>query len=564
MPRDQNRFLHLLEAPGAIELYKLFRMDGEESISQPFRFRLTIRSHGDIPPASAWIGQSITWSFGGSDNAERKVNGRCAGFEHIHQKGAYVEFAIDVAPAFEALTLTRDRRIFNDRSAKQVIETVLGEHRISFDDAKYGASPTRPYIVQHDESDFALVSRLMEEEGVFYFFRHDEGAAPFKHRMILAGDTSGYYDGDPFELSFRRDHLNRGVNNLQMSHASAPAKVVTHDYDFKKPGDLTPVTAPSKLDWAAKQGHVFHYGGGYTDAPGGQERAKLDVEGTESGAVRMRGSSSYSAMAPAARFHVDDERLQPRERRIVVRRVSHNVFDPYGQNEGEPSYHQDFEAQPSTQVFRPARRTPPAVAKGPQTAVVLDQNDPDGFGRIKVRFHWDHTGHSTTWVRVLQQWAGAGIGAQFVPRPGMEVLVEFVDGQVDRPIVVGCLYNGRNQHSFAVPANLTQAGWRTSGKGGKANELLFEDKEGGEEIYMLAGRNYRREVVKDELAHVKGLQDVTVDKTSTMFAKGKIDISSADSITLQVGASRILIDAGGIWIDGPTVNLNCRPATPRK
>ena len=137
MARDQNRFLHLIEAPGAVELYKLFRMDGEEAISQPFHFRLTIRSHGEIPPAAAWIGQPITWSFGNADNAERKVNGRCANFEHLHQKGAYVEFAIDVRPAFESLTLTRDRRIFNDKSARQVIETVLGEHRISFDPPLY-------------------------------------------------------------------------------------------------------------------------------------------------------------------------------------------------------------------------------------------------------------------------------------------------------------------------------------------------------------------------------------------------------------------------------------------
>ena len=555
MARDQNRFLHLIEAPGALDMYKLFCMDGEDAISQPFHYRLTIRSHGEIPPASAWIGQSITWSFGNADNAERRMNGRCASFEHLHQKGSYVEFALDVAPAFESLTLTRDRRIFTDRSAKQVIETVLGEHRISFDDGKYGPSSTRPYIVQHDESDMALVSRLMEEEGVFYFFRYDEGAAPFKHRMILAGDTSGYYDGSPFELSFRRDHLNRGVNDLRMGYASAPAKVVTHDYDFRKPGDLTPVTAPSKLDWAARHGHVFHYGGGYDDVQGGQERAKLDVEGTETGSVRMHGTSSYTAMAPAARFNVDDERLTPRERRIVVRRVTHNIFDPYGLDEGEPSYAQEFEAQPSTQVFRPPRRTPPAVATGPQTAVVLDQVDPEGFGRIKVRFHWDHTGHSTTWVRVLQQWAGNGIGAQFVPRPGMEVLVEFIDGQVDRPVVVGCLYNGRNEHSFAVPANLTQAGWRTSGERGKVNELLFEDKSGGEEIYMLAGRDYRRVVRQDESATVAGRHRVEARSAETDVAE-TIDIRAGRSLVIRVGDNRITIDAGGIWIDGLTVNLN--------
>ena len=555
--RDGNNFLHILEAPGSIDQYKLFRLTGEERISAPFVFHLTLRSQGDIPPASAWINAPITFSLGTSDmSEERRINGRCRAFQHLYQKGAYVEFTIEVAPAFESLTLTRNRRIFTDKSAKQVIETILGEHRIAYDDGKYGPSPTRPYIVQQDESDFALVSRLMEDEGVFYHFRFDEGAAPYKHRMFLAGDPSGYYDGDPFELSFRRDHLLRGLSDLQMGYASTPAKVVTHDYDFAKPGDLSPVTAPSKLDWAAGGGQVYRYAEDYTDPSSGRDRAKLRIERSESGAVTMRGSGSYVAFAPAARFQVDDPRLSPRERRIVVRSVSHVAFDPYGQDEGEPSYEQNFEAQPSAQTFRPERSTPRAVSRGPQTAVVIDQNDPDGHGRVKVKFHWDPAGASTCWVRVLQQWAGNGMGAQFVPRPGMEVMVDFIEGRADRPVVVGCLYNGANKHSFAVPANLTQAGFRTSGEGGVPHELIFEDKSGAEEVYMRSGRNYRRDVTQDEFANVQGLHEVTVQKTSRLFATKAIHIESAETIMLTVGESRIVISNKGVWIDAPMIDLN--------
>ena len=556
--RDSNNFLHILEAPGSIDQYKLFRLTGEERISTPFLFHLTLRSQGDIPPASAWINAPITFSLGTSDMAEsRRINGRCKSFRHIHQKGSYVEFAIEVAPAFEALTLTRNRRIFTDKSARQVIATILGEHRIAFDDGKYGPSATRPYIVQQDESDFALVSRLMEDEGVFYHFRFDEGAAPYKHRMFLAGDPSGYYDGDPFDLSFRRDHLLRGLRDLQMGYASTPAKVVTHDYDFAKPGDLSPVTAPSKLDWAAGSGQVYRYAEDYTDPGAGRDRAKLRIEGSESGAVTMQGSGSYVAFAPAARFQVEDPRLSPRERRIVVRSVSHDAFDPYGQDEGEPTYEQQFEAQPSAQTFRPARSTPRPPSRGPQTAVVVDQNDPDGHGRVKVKFHWDVAGASTCWVRVLQQWAGNQMGAQFVPRPGMEVLVDFVEGRADRPVVVGCLYNGTNQHSYKVPANLTQAGFRTFGESGLAHEFLFEDKGGAEEVYLRSGRDFRREVSKDEFAHVKGLQEVTVEQTGRLFAKGRLQIESMEALTLKVGGSTVVITPEGVWIDAPTVNLNC-------
>jgi type VI secretion system secreted protein VgrG len=569
--RDGNNFLHILEAPGVIENYKLFRMEGEERISAPFRFRLTLRSQGDIPPASAWVNASITFSLGQADKAERKINGRCASFRHIYQKGSYVEFAIEVAPAFEALTLNRDRRIFTDTSAKQVVEQVLGEHSIAFDSGGYGQSPKRAYIVQQDESDFDLVTRLMGEEGVFYFFKYDEGAAPYKHRMVLANSTSGYYDGAPFELSFRRDHLLRGIHNIEMGYASSPAAVLTHDYDFTEPGKLSPINAPSKLDWAAKQGHVYQWAPGYADPGAGKDSANLHIEGQESGAVAMHGTGSYAAFAPGARFQVPDERLNPHERRIVVRAVSHSAFDPYGRDEGEPSYRQNFEAQPSTQIFRPERAAPPASAKGPQTAIVVDQTDPQGFGRIKVKFHWDRTGASTCWVRVVQAWAGNKMGAQFVPRPGMEVLVDFIDGRSDRPVVVGCLYNGKNEHSYAVPANLTQAGFRTYGDGGLAHELIFEDKGGSEEIYMASGRDYRREVMKNETAtigetqHVqaknvetKVIETVKVDigKTMALHAAQDIVISSDASITLKVGGSQILINGGGIWVDGTKINLN--------
>ena len=548
--RFPNRFLHLIEAPGSVDNYKLFRMEGSERISEPFLFDLTIRSQGDIPKAAAWVGSSITFTFGQVDNAGRTVNGRCAEFHHLHEKGSYVEFAIQVQPAFEALKLTHDRRMFNDQSAKQVIETVLGEHQIAFDDGKYGNSSIRPYIVQHDETDFALVNRLLEDEGVYYYFKYDEGAAPYKHRMILAGDPSGYYDGQPFDLAFRRDHLERGLNSLHMGYASSPAKVVTHDYNYEQPGELTPVTAPSRLDWAEKKGQVFQWAAGYKDPGAGQSRANLRVEGAESGSVVMRGEGTYSAFAPGARFNVDDQRLQPWERRIVVRGVRHAAFDPYADDEGQPFYQQQFEAHPSAQVFRPERSTPRAISPGPQTAVVLDQNDGEGLGRVKVRFHWDHTGHSTCWVRVLQQWAGDQIGAQFVPRPGMEVLVDFIDGRADRPVVIGCLYNGKNKHGFTLPANLTQQGWRSSGEGGLAHHLLFEDKGGAEAVDLLAGRNFTRTVKQDETAEITNAQTVTA-KTISMTA--------TDRIVLKVGGSQVLITGEGIWVNGQVVKLNSTP-----
>ncbi len=547
MARDTNKFVRLIEAPGSISDEFLFKVDGREELSAPFRYRLQIRSQAVVPNASEWVNAPIVFVIGISDNVERKIAGRCTHFEHLYQKGMYTEFAIEISANLEALRSQRNRRLWTDVTAKKVIADVLHQHQVIFDDSKVGEPPKREYCVQQNETDFDFISRLMEDEGIFYYFRYDEGAGTYKHRMIMADDVSGYEDGDPFKLSFRRDHLLRGMTNLTLGHKVSPGAAVTHEYDYKKPGALTPIQAPTRVKSAYKNATIYDWQGGYSDAAVGRRRAKLAIEEAESGSMLMTGTGSYLAFQPGNRFQVDDTRLDPRQRRIVIRSVDHAVFDPYGLNEGEPSYDQQFTAQPSMDVFRPKRVTGKISAGGPQTAVVVDQNDPEGFGRVKIQFHWDRAGSSTCWVRVLQQWAGDRLGSQFVPRPGMEVMVDFLEGDPDRPVLVGCLYNGKNPHPFIVPANLTQAGWRTNGPGGLAHEFLFEDKNGSEEVYMLSGRDYRRVVKRDETATITRSQKVDAQD---------ITLTAKDSIRLVVGSNMILIDASGVTINGTLINLN--------
>ena len=547
MARDTNKFIRLIEAPGSLVDEFLFKVDGREELSAPFNYRLQIRSQAEVPPAPEWINAPIVFVIGISDNVERKIAGRCTHFNHIYQKGMYTEFAIEISADLETLKTQRNRRLWTDVTAKKVISDVLKEHKIIFDDSKVGEPPKREYCVQQNETDFDFISRLMEDEGIFYYFRFDEGAGTYKHRMIMADDVSGYQDGKPFDLSFRRDHLLRGVTNVELAHTVSPGQSVVHEYDYKKPGALTPIQVPTRLGSAKKGATIYDWQSGYADPDVGRRRAKLAIEEAESGSMTMNGTGSYLAFEPGNRFQVDDPRLEPKERRIVIRSVDHAVFDPYGLNEGEPSYNQQFTAQPSADVFRPKRTTRKSEAGGPQTAVVIDQNDPEGHGRIKVQYHWDRTGASTCWVRVLQQWAGNKIGAQFVPRPGMEVMIDFLEGDPDRPVLVGCLYNGKNKHPYDVPANLTQAGWRTGGGGGLAHELLFEDKGGGEEIYMKSGRDYRRIVKQDEKADIT--RHLTMDALDMKF-------TAQTEIKLEVAGNTVVINAAGVTINGKVINLN--------
>ncbi|MGI4876228.1 MAG: type VI secretion system Vgr family protein [Janthinobacterium lividum] len=547
MARDSNKFIRLIEAPGVVTDHYLFKVDGSEALSEPFHYRLQIRSQGEVADAATWVNASITFAVGISDNIDRKINGRCVRFEHLYQKGGYTEFAIELAASFEALKQQRHRRLWTDKTAKYIVADVLRGNQITFDDSKVGAQPTRDMCVQQNETDFDFVSRLLEDEGVFYYFRYDAGAGPYKHRMIMADSVAGYDDGVPFEISFRRDHLLRGVQGVTLGHGASPGAAVVHEYDFKKPGSLTPIQVPTRLGSANQASAVYDWQSGYADPEAGRRRAKLAIEEAESGAMTMNGSGSYLAFEPGKRFQIDDTRLNPRERRIVIRSVTHAIFDPSGLSEGDAHYDQSFAAQPSADVFRPKRTMTKAVANGPQSAIVVDQNDPEGFGRIKIQYHWDRGAASTCWVRVLQQWAGNKIGAQFVPRPGMEVMIDFLEGDPDRPILVGCLYNGKNSHPYAVPANLTQAGWRTSGPGGLAHELLFEDKGGGEEIFMQSGRDYRRIVKRDETATITRSQKVNAQD---------ITLTASTSIKLEVAGNTIVIDASGVTINGKMINLN--------
>lgn len=548
--RDSNSFLKLIEAPGSTENYFLSGVEGREALSEPFEYRLTARSQGEVPPASDWIGASITFTLSSSEGVERKINGQCGRFQHAYQKGNYVQFTLDLAPSLLSAKLRRDHRLFTAMSPKAVVATILKEHDVAFDDSKVTSSTVAEYIVQNDETDFDFVNRLMESEGVFYYFRYDENAGRYKHKMYMADQTSGYYDGSPFDLSFRRDHLLMGLRDLEMSYGATPGTVLTHDYNYKTPDDLSPISSPSKLDWAAKPGRVYAWSPGYAEAGQGRRRAQLAMEGVETEAIAMHGSGSYVAFAPGARFQVDDPRLKPRERRIVVRSVTHHAFNPASLSEGEPSYEQTFAAQPSAQVYRPPRRTSSAEARGPQTAVVVDQNDPEGFGRVKVRFHWDRAGASTAWVRLVHQWAGHEIGAQFIPRPGMEVMIDFLNGDASAPVVVGCLYNGKNKHPFALPGSLPKAGWRTRTHpdGGIFNELVFDDTPGAEEIYLSAGRNFRRKVAKDEIAEIGEDQTTKAGRDVVIDAGGKI--------LLRVGDNRVEISAAGVSINGKLVKIN--------
>ena len=582
--RDEQNILRLLEAPGPIEEYYLYRLDGREMLSTPFEFRLTVRTRGETPPASQWIGASITFLLGAQqEDHRRKINGQCVRFEHAYQKGIYTEFVLDITSSIAGLRLNRDNRIFSNQTVKQVIATILQENHVEFDDRKIkGANEACEYIVQYAESDFDFVSRLMEREGIYYYFKYDENASRFKHKMYLADDQTGFFDAEHMQLSFRRDAFLMGLAEAEAAYSVTSSGWMANDYDYKHPKALSPVKTPTRLDYASKTGVIYEWPAGGPTPEGVRRRSKTAMEEAESATMLLEGTGGYTSFTPGARYELDDARLTMRERRLAIRSVTHAVWDPWGMEEGEASYHQQFTAVPSQSPYRPPSVTAPAVVRGPQTAVVLDQNDPEGYGRVKVRFHWDRHGTSTCWLRVAQQWGGDTLGAQWIPRPGWEVLVDFLEGDPDRPIVVGSVYNGDNKPPFVLPEHLSQSGWRTRSHpdGSVVNIFQFEDKAGKEEIYTYAGRNLRRETIKDESVEIGGNSKMTVGGDSTIDVTGSmktttggdfevkatgsirlkslgpLEIESTAGVKISCGGSSVQITPAGIMINGPLVTIN--------
>ena len=546
--RDEFNILRLIEAPGPVDDYYLYRMDGREMLSTPFEFRLTVRTRGAVPAAAQWIGASITFVLGAQqEDNRRKINGQCVRFEHAYEKGVYTEFVLDITASAAGLRMNRDNRIFSKQNVKDVVSTILKENNVEFDDSRVkGATETVDYIVQYEESDFEFISRLMEREGIFYYFRYDETTARYKHKMYLADDESGFFDGAVTTLSFRRDSFLMGLAEAETSYSMTSSGWLTHDYDYKNPKGLSPIKTPTRLDYASKTGVIYEWPGGGPTPDGVRRRSKTAMEEAESATLLIEGSSGYFDFTPGARFDIDDARLVMRERRIAIRSVTHAVWDPWGQDEGEASYNQSFTAVPSQQPYRPPSTTPRAVVRGPQTAVVLDQNDPEGYGRVQVRFHWDRHGASTCWLRVAQQWGGGTLGAQWIPRPGWEVLVDFLEGDPDRPLVVGSVYNGDNKPPFPVPANLSQSGWRTRTHpdGGVVNVFQFEDKAGAEEIYTSAGRNLRRDTLNDESVDIRGQSTLHVGKDETTTIDGGVSLTIGKDRTEKVGGEQKLTVGG--------------------
>ncbi|MGQ9371249.1 type VI secretion system Vgr family protein [Azospirillum sp. ST 5-10] len=540
----------------------LQEFSGSEEVSGLFAFTLVMQSATGAQDVDlgTLVGQHLTVTLTGDAGATRIVDGVCA--RVVQTATAYVA---ELRPWLWMLGFSSDHRIFQNQTAVDIIKAVFGNLGFSdFKDSTTATYTTREYCVQYGESHLDFVLRLMEDEGIFYFFTHESG----KHTLVLADDASAFaaISGTatvPYlALPTGKDWIDGlHVTNCSLEQAVASGVYQTDDYNFTTPA--TELKASVTGTSGAPQ--VYEYPGNYTTKDQGDALAKVRVDALQAGAKRLSGASVVRAFTAGQSFTLSKHPRSDLNAEWVLHSVSHRATFR--------EYDNSFTALPSATTFRPPRVTPRPRIAGTQTATVVGKSGQeiytDQYGRVKVQFPWDQQGtndeNSSCWIRVAQGWAGKSWGAFFLPRIGMEVVVSFLEGNPDLPIVTGCVYNGTNTLPYALTDDQTKSTIKTnSSTGGNGyNEIRFEDKADSEEIYVQAQ--------KDMTVLIKNSRTTTVDAAddtltlnqgnrSTTISKGN------DTLTISEGNRTSAVAKGnethsvkgtrGVTVEGAETHTN--------
>jgi type VI secretion system secreted protein VgrG len=503
-----------LKTPLGKDALLLTSFSGHEAISRLYQFELgTIVPVGSTIDFSKIVGQKVTISLLQADGKPRFFNGFVSSFAATGGDHRFTHYRAQVVPWMWLLTREADCRIFHDKTVKEVIEKVFqdrGYHDYSFSlNASY---PKMEYCVQYRESDFNFVSRLMEQNGIFYWFEHKDGS----HTLKIA-DSQNAFEPCPGQKSARYAPVAGAVE--QEDHVSTFAfgqelktgKCTLTDYNFETPStDLSATEATIYTVGPNASFELFDYPGLFAKKSDATTAVTRRMQEEEAGHLTCHGEGTCRAFSAGSRFELKDYPVTLPDKSLILTEVQHivSVEGRYSSDSGKheaDKYTNRFVCIPQSVRYRPARLTPRPYMHGPQTAVVTGNDGEeiwtDKYGRVKVLFPWDRRKDDSCWVRVSQDWAGKNWGMINIPRIGQEVLVSFLDGDPDRPLITGRVYNADQMPPYPLPDNGTRSTFKTrSSKGGGTdnyNELRFEDKTGSEQIFLRGEKDLDIQIKND-------------------------------------------------------------------
>jgi type VI secretion system secreted protein VgrG len=587
-PLKQDTRQARLTTPLGSDVLVLARFEGNEALSELFEYRIEAHSkETDKVDYDALIGRACSVTIKQFEQ-ERHFNGILTEAQWVGKRTDIDVHRLVLAPWLWLCTRTTDCRFFQDKTVPDIIKEVFSDR--GFSDFSFKLSENHPkleYCVQYRETDFAFVSRLMEHEGIYYFFEHSAD----KHTLVLADSMSAhqsvpglasvqYFDAGNIEQRGRQH-----IYHLVSERRFRTGKVELNDYNELQPNADQKANKKGTARYTKSDMEFYDYPGKYKNRGEGERYAKVVLEAEQALDERRHTAGNAVNLFPGGLTKLENHSKESENIDYLVVRSLHNyVAEHYRSGTGlaEDEYSGQFELMPKQgKVFRAPIVTPKPLIHGIQTAKVVGEKgeeiDVDEYGRIKVEFFWDRKKKQSCRIRVAEVWAGKKWGGQFIPRIGMEAVVEFLEGDPDRPLVVGTVYNGEYKHPYELPANKTQSGLKSdSSKGGGGfNQIRFEDKALSEEINMQAEKDHNVKVKHAETWEIGEKFEAPTGMPSRQVAikmgddKLKLDTGCRDTdialmdrlkaglmIELTCGASKITMTPVSISIQAPLISLS--------
>ncbi len=581
--------LALADAP--LDSFELRAFGGTEAISTCFDFQLDLYStfEGDL---SGWIGKLAKWDVSPHGGSSRVFAGRIYTARRVFTEGS-MRILVHVGPAYHALAYARATHFVQDKNSRDIFEAMTADVPGLVKSVNLApAPPVRGYSVRYDETEIAYLDRLLAQDGIMYFFVYDRGAGPYQHKMIVTNKAADYIDvvGGPVE--FLQNSAAGSLGLLERQQRAAARKHDHVSFNVNKLDTPFKKGAAASQTWGSVYSHSYETIGFEALAEGDVASRQTAIDqGTAETADVISGESTEPTFMAGGRVEILGEG-SPAPKRIVLTRVVHSAIDPWMEAGAAPGqYSNSFQGVDAGLVYRPPH-VAKGVAPGPLLGVVSLKGAAAGEAKIdkewrvpvaisNARDYADKGLNEVVWLPVQQQWAHSTHGAQFFPRIGTRVIIDFLYGNPDLPFISGTVYTPSQAYPFDPTSKATQTGWRsvTDKNGSIVQEFRFEDKPGSEEVYLYTGRDYRRVIDQDDWGTVKRDQTlkvqrdqkltVTRDRTLKIDGKQKTNITKTRAVTIndkslvesytelkmKVGKSSITLTPMEIKIEAPFITI---------
>ena len=559
-----------------VEGLLFWKLTGREAMSESFALTLTLLGTDARIDRSKLLGQPVTVTIPTQNLlSSRYINGKVTrvAVSAVELTGTrYAVYQLTVEPDLWPMKRDRNLRIFQGQTVPQIVKTLLGEHQVNVEDKLTGSYRVWDYCVQYQESSLDFISRLMELEGIAYHFRHEDD----KHTLVLTDAATQHqpfsgYEVIPYHQTPSGGSTDEeGIGQWALEDSVTPGIYSLDDYDFRKPNawlfqaQQNPASPkPGSID-------VYDWPGRFVEQGHAEFYARIRQERWQVEHQQIQATATAAGIAPGHTFTLTNAPFFSDNGEYLVTAAGYHFEENrYASGQGETIHRTDFSVIPASVSYRPAQSTAWPRTYGPQTAKVVGPQGEsiwtDKYGRVKVKFHWDRLAKgddtSSCWVRVSSAWAGQGYGGVQIPRVGDEVVVDFINGDPDRPIITGRVYNEASMPPWALPAAATQMGFMSRSKDGSvdnANALRFEDKAGAEQVWIQAERNLDINVKNDESHSTEKNRTQFVGEDETLRVAKNQTAGVKENVICLTGNSRsdkVVNDY--ILSAGNTLRLEC-------